>query len=62
MLTFGSSSLSSIVPVAVSPPVASSALPGALNVRERLAVLFVHPSSVVATLIVCAVTPEVNSV
>ena len=62
MLTFGSPSLSSIVPVAVSPPVANAALPGALNVTVNVSPSSSsNPSSVVATLIVCAVTPDVNS-
>ena len=62
MLTFGSPSLSSIVPVAVSPPVANAALPGALNVTVNVSPsASSNRSSVVATLIVCAVTPDVNS-
>ena len=36
MLTFGSPSLSSIVPVAVSLPVANAALPGALSVTVNV--------------------------
>ena len=59
MLTFGSSSLSLIVPVAVSPPVASSAFPGPLNVTVNVSPsASSNPSSVVATLIVCAVAPD----
>ena len=62
MLTSGGSSLSLIVPVAVVPPVASSAFPGALNVTVNVSPsASSNPSAVVATLIVCAVTPDLNS-
>ena len=62
MLTFGSPSLSLIVPVAVVASVASAALPGALRVTVNVSPsASSNPSTVVATLIVCAVTPELNS-